>query len=462
MLIVVAAALSGLLWLGGTGLHPIAALTWLAPLPLLLMSVRVRPGTALVATVAAWLIGQASVVPYYYNTLRMPLPAVAGVVLLGAALATGTVLLARHLLLAGRPVTAILTVPFLWVLGEYAACRLLPHGAWWSLAYTQSTVRPIIQVTALTGVWGVTYLLIAVPIAVAARTRPATVCLLVLLATSVGWSLTRPVGGREKVEVGLVALEQSDDGLPLDQSEGQELLGRYRLRVDSLIARGAKIVVLPEKVFGVDSENDLVDAFRPETDRGVQVITGAVLKQGGTARNVALVLGPHGTVTAYTKQHLIPGLEDWLTPGHTDLIVGNQFGVAICKDLDFPALVRGYRDRGASVMLVPGLDFTGDGWLHSRMALVRGVESGLTVVRSAASGRLTVTDATGRVTAEAEAGNADLLVAAPLPEKRTIYSRTGDWFPFLAVAALIGVIPFRRVRRAFPAGSPRRPRPPGR
>ena len=454
MLTILAAVLSGLLWLGGTGLHPIAALTWLAPLPLLLVSVRVRPRTALIATAAAWVIGQMGVLPYYYRTLQIPLPAVAGVVLLGAALATGTVLLARYLLLSKRPVTAILAVPFVWVLGEYAASLLLPHGAWWSLAYTQAAVRPIIQLTSLTGVWGVTYLLIAVPIALAARSRPAAACLLALLIMTGAWTLSRPAAGSENVDVGLVALEQTDDGLPLNQPAGQELLARYRPRVDSLISRGAKIVVLPEKVFGIESENDLVDAFRPETGKGVQVIIGAVLKQGANARNIALVLGPNGAVTTYTKQHLIPGLEDWLTPGHTDLIVGRQFGVAVCKDLDFPGLVRGYREKGATVLLVPALDFTTDGWLHSRMALVRGVESGLTVVRAAAYGRLTVADAQGRVRGEAEAGNADLLIEAPLETKSTIYSRTGDWFPFLAVVLLT------TARRAFPGCSPRqRPRP---
>ena len=60
------------------------------------------------------------------------------------------------------------------------------------------------------------------------------------------------------------------------------------------------------------------------------------------------------------------------------------------------------------MLLVPALDFTGDGWLHSRMALVRGVESGLTVVRAAAYGRLTVTDAGG---------------AKPKPEMPTCSSR---------------------------------------
>lgn len=457
MLTIVAAALSGLLWLGGTGLHPIAPLTWLAPLPLLLVSVRVSPRAALIATAVAWVIGQAGLAPYYYRTLQIPLPAVAGIVLLGAALAIGTVLLARHLLLAGRTVTAILTVPFLWVLGEYAASLLLPHGAWWSLAYTQAGVRPIIQLTALTGVWGVTYLLIAVPIALAAHSRPAVVCLLALALATGGWSLSRPPTSQETVNVGLVALEQRDDGLPVDQPDGQELLARYLSRAESLAARGADVVVLPEKVFGIRSENDLTEAFRPITDQGTKVITGAVLRNGGMdARNVALILGRNGAVTAYTKQHLIPGLEDGLTPGDTDLIVDDRFGVAICKDLDFPGLVRGYRQKGATVMLVPALDFTRDGRLHSRIALVRGVESGMTVVRAAAYGRLTVSDANGRVLGEAETGNADLLIEAPLTAKRTVYSRTGDWFPFLAVVLLM------TARRAVPGYSPRQPQPLGR
>ena len=456
MLIVVAAALSGLLWLGGTGLHPIAALTWLAPLPLLLIPVRVRPRRVLIATAVAWVIGQAGVLPYYYRTLQIPPAAVACVVLLGAALATGTVVLARHLLLRQRPVTAILTVPFVWVLGEYAASLLLPHGAWWSLTYTQAAVRPVVQLTALTGVWGVTYLLLAAPIAAAAmitHPRPAAACLLALLGATGAWSLTRPTESPERVSVGLVALEQSDDGLPLDQPGGQALLARYRSRVDSLIGRGAKIIVLPEKVFGIHRETDLVSAFRPETGMGVTIIAGAVQKDGENARNVAVVLGPGGSGTAYTKQHLIPGLEDWLTPGHTDLVIDHQFGVAICKDMDFPGLVRGYRQKGATVMLVPALDFTQDGRLHSRMALVRGVESGLTVIRSAAYGRLTVSDPTGRVLGEAEAGNADLLIAAPLTSKSTIYSRTGDWFPFLAVVLLM------TARRGSRGCIPRQPQP---
>ncbi|MEU8209825.1 nitrilase-related carbon-nitrogen hydrolase [Micromonospora sp. NPDC049044] len=452
MMTIVAALLSGLLWLGGCGLHPVAALTWLAPIPLILASVRVRRRTALGATILAWSIGQLDMVRYYHGTLGLPVPAVAAVLGLGLGLAAGTVVLARALLLRGRTVRAVLTVPALWVLGEYAASHLFPQGAWWSLAYTQADVRPVIQMTALTGVWGVTYLLLAVPIAVAAvlgsalptgtgrLDRTALACLLALLLGAGGWSawsLGRSADPAEPLTVGLLALRQSTDGLPIDEPSGRDLLARYAARVADLTARGARIVVLPEKVFAVTDTTLplLVDALR---QAGAQIVVGTVLWRAGTASNVALVLDPDGGVTTYQKQHLVPGLEEWLTPGDDDVIVNGRFGVAICKDLDYPGLVRRYRAEGASVLLVPALDFTSDGWLHGRIAMVRGVENGITVVRAAELGRLTVSDGGGRLLGDVSAGDAELLVtAAPTTGWGTVYSRTGDWFPLLSLVLLV-------------------------
>ncbi|BCJ39748.1 apolipoprotein N-acyltransferase [Actinoplanes ianthinogenes] len=454
---IVAAALSALLWLGGYGLQPLPILTWLAPLPLLVLAAFAHR-KALFATLLAWPLGQLAMATYYHRTLQIPLPVVIAFVLYGTALATGTIGLAGALLRRGRTATAILATPALWVLGEYTVSLLMPNGAWWSLAYTQADVRPIIQLTALTGVWGVTYLLLATPIALAAlltagkratRTKPALACLLALTVTTAGWatwSLTRPSAATGKLRVGLVALEQTEDGLPLDQPSGQELLARYLPRVQSLAGQGATIVVLPEKVFTA-SPQALAAAFRPVTNRGVQVIVGAVQHDGGTARNVAVVLGP--AVRTYAKQHLIKGLEDdWLTPGDDDLIVDGRYGIAICKDLDFPDLTRRYRAHGATMLLVPALDFTGDGWLHSRMAVVRGVETGTTVVRAAAFGRLTVSGPTGRLLGEATAGDAQLLVTVAPSAPGTFYGRTGNWF--LIFSLVLVLMAGRRATRRRP------------
>jgi apolipoprotein N-acyltransferase len=95
------------------------------------------------------------------------------------------------------------------------------------------------------------------------------------------------------------------------------------------------------------------------------------------------------------------------------------------------------------VLLAPAWDFGPDGWLHSRMAIWRGVESGFTVVRAAKQGQLVVSDAYGRVLAEAAStaeGFARLSTSAPARHVPTLYSRWGDWFGWLAVAIVVACI----------------------
>ena len=71
-----------------------------------------------------------------------------------------------------------------------------------------------------------------------------------------------------------------------------------------------------------------------------------------------------------------------------------EWGVEICKDMDFPAWSRKYGALGVRLLAVPSLDFGRDGRLHSRMAVTRGVENGYAVVRAAGQG-LTISDAYG-------------------------------------------------------------------
>jgi apolipoprotein N-acyltransferase len=91
------------------------------------------------------------------------------------------------------------------------------------------------------------------------------------------------------------------------------------------------------------------------------------------------------------------------------------------------------------VLLVPAWDFEVDGWLHSRMAILRGVEAGLAVARVARCGRLTLSDDRGRVVAEAsaEARDAELVGDLPVRDTRTRYAQWGDWFAWLNVAGLL-------------------------
>jgi apolipoprotein N-acyltransferase len=90
-------------------------------------------------------------------------------------------------------------------------------------------------------------------------------------------------------------------------------------------------------------------------------------------------------------------------------------------------------------MLVPGWDFFLDDVAHGHMAIMRGVESGFSVVRAAKGGSLYVSDARGRVLAEIKSDAAPfstLLAEVPAEHHRTLFLLWGDWFAWVAVALL--------------------------
>src|SRR5436309_2091225 len=89
-------------------------------------------------------------------------------------------------------------------------------------------------------------------------------------------------------------------------------------------------------------------------------------------------------------------------------------------------------------MVVPAWDFHADGWLHSRMAVMRGVESGFGMVRSAREGLMTISDSRGRVLVEkaSDAGFAELMGVAMVEHESTLYVRWGDWIAWSCLGGL--------------------------
>jgi apolipoprotein N-acyltransferase len=107
------------------------------------------------------------------------------------------------------------------------------------------------------------------------------------------------------------------------------------------------------------------------------------------------------------------------------------------------------------LLLVPAWDFTLDGWLHGRMAIMRGVESGFTIARAAKQGLLTLSDDRGRILGQQDAATArfaSLVATAPVRHADTLYARWGDWFAWLNAAGLI-VILFSRAGKGNTAST---------
>lgn len=445
-----ATALAAVCWWFGTGVHTLWWFTWLAPLPVLWLAPRVRAPMAALAAFTAYAIGGFNQWDYLHHYIGLPIPFIAyAIAMPGVALAV-CVLLFRRLLLRGRSVWAALAVPTAWVAIEYISSLLSPHGTFGSIGYTQMDALPILQVAAVAGLWGISFLVLLVPTAIAVLLTPqaatrsrliVAVSTAVVLAVSLaygGWRLQVPAVST--MRIGLVSLEKPIRPA-LAEADGQALQARYVDALNRLADQGARLVLIPETSFATPDAS--VPALaQVATQRGITVATGIDFKgDAQVERNMLTVLQPAASSPAtYSKHHLIPGLERQYTPGgnYTMLAGEPRIGLAVCKDMDFHDIGRAYAARNAQLLLVPAWDFSIDGWLHGRMAIMRGVESGFAVARAPRSGRLTLSDDRGRVVAEAssEQHDAELVGDLPLRETRTLYSHWGDWFVWLSLLSL--------------------------
>jgi apolipoprotein N-acyltransferase len=363
------------------------------------------------------------------------------------------------------PAIAVFAFPAAWTALEFAASAS-PHGTSLSLAYTQAGLLPLVQVASVTGAWGITFALTlggsGLAVAAARRDVRALAVPAALLATVLAfgaWRLSAPVTG-SAVTVGLVASDRGAGELFAneDAKVSLEVVADYLAQVPHLARGGASVVVLPEKLVGVPPGAVRLVADRiagAARESRVTIVAGLNLTGITPRRNVALAFGPDGgRIAEYDKRHMLPGPETGYAigtrPGRFDGAAA-PWGLAICKDMDFPAWLREYGRLGVRVVAVPAWDFVLDGWLHARMAVFRGVENGFALTRTAMQGRLTVSDAYGRVVAETRSDERPfaMLVAPVVPGPGpTFYTRTGDWFGWLSAALACALLAASAWRRA--------------
>jgi apolipoprotein N-acyltransferase len=458
-----------------TGLHPQWYLTWLAPLPILFLAPRASRWTAWLAAFLAFAAGSLNMAVYYHTVA--PVAVVALSVVGPAILFAFSVLAFRRLVLGGLLLRATFVLPALWVAYEYLSETFSPHSTFGNLAYTQMDNLPVLQLTALTGIWSISFLLFLFPSAIAALAAPQSApprqkCLVILVTLAIftatlAYGELRLRSARQGPLV-TVALIDSDPPThtPIPKgSAATEVIHDYTEQIPILAAQGAQIVIIPEKTILLDSsvagasnlapiDNLLAQAAR---DNHLTVVVGV---QHVPNLNESRIYAPDGGYVnrpevTYEKHHMLPAFESDLLPGTLRTLIdrpSGKWGFTICKDMDFPELSREYGNDGAGLLLVPAWDFTVDGWLHGRMAILRGVESGFAIARSARTGILTVSDSRGRVLAEKTTGASrfDTLVAkVPIHAERTFYERFGDWFAWfdLALAGILLLWPVREITR---------------
>jgi apolipoprotein N-acyltransferase len=253
----------------------------------------------------------------------------------------------------------------------------------------------------------------------------------------------------QTITVGLIASDAPANLRPRNPAQIEKTFADYAAQAQVLIRKGARVIVLPEKnaIVSGDTVGAVDRILGGVAARGAIVATGVERWTDRAKLNELRVYGSDGRLQAtYEKHHMLPPFESNLLPGTSLSILrepSGTWGLEICKDMDFPALSRQYGREGAGLLLVPAWDFDVDGWLHGRMAILRGVESGFSIARAPKQGILTVTDDRGRVLAERNTNSAEfaaLLSPVPVHHDDTLYDRWGDWFEWLNVAAAVGLI----------------------
>lgn len=468
---------SAALFFFGTGLSPSWFLTWLAPIPVLWLAPRVSASSAFLVAAAAFALG--SLNEWAYLALVVPLR-VSILNSIGPACIFGVaVLLFRNRVLKGHIVQAALIVPALWVAYEYVSAAISVHGTIGNLGYSQMNSLPILQIASVTGIWGISFSIFLFAATMAAllssdaarQKRILVIGATVYLVCFFGygyWRLVSTPKDSPTIKVGLIASDDSMNLIVPTTEDAASAFDRFGRQIQSMSSQGIQLFVLPEH------SGPVTDASEPATDARFEQLaqqTHAFIAVGvdrimpKVAWNQERLYAPTGTLLAtYDKHHLLPHLEDRFTPAtdRTALTVpygamcegpdarhssqrtavsaaSGKWGLEICKDMDFPLLSRQYARDGVALMVVPAWDFSLDGWLHGRMGIMRGVEGGFSIARSAKKSILYATDDRGRVIAERDtafASFATVVATVPVRHDATIYSRFGDWFAWLNLALL--------------------------
>ena len=448
---------TAVLLLAGNGMNPLWPVMWIAPIPVLLLAAettswRVAAGAAALSM----LLGSLTMLYYLHFVLHAPVTAWLIPFSIASLLFAAGVLLFRGLLHRGAVFSAVIALPAFWTVCEYLASFAPANGTAGSLAYTQERFLPILQVASVTGPWGITFLLLLFPSAVASglylrgrrllEAAPVVGSALAVLAGAVLFGAIRLAApnSQQNIKVGLL---DTDTVVFADEApEMEELINNYAEQAERLARQGAKIVLMPEKTgLLLDRDTKIIDSvLQSVADRtGATLLIGVLHVVARDSFNEARIYTPDQPIATYDKQHMLPPFESKLTPGTSLALLSKPavpIGVAICKDMDFIHPALDYGRGGVDLLLDPAWDFNVDRTWHGHIAIMRGVEGGYAIAHAAKDGFLTVTDDRGRILGEVRTNSgafASLLVDVPLRHDQTVFDRYGTWFPWMAGLLLL-------------------------
>lgn len=377
----------------------------------------------------------------------------------------------------------VLFIPSVWVLLEFLRSHVLTGFPWALAAYTQSRWLEIIQYADITGVWGVSFLVLAVNVTArgiiaqaSAGKRPnavATVFTVFLAAGCFGYGALKLAQPRENASRYKIAVIQGN--VPHEQKWREEMrdavMETHLALTRQAAAGGPDLIVWSEAALPVILENEpqyFEQARQSIGEDKVPLLFGAITNREGEFFNSALLLTPAGEITGmYDKIHLVPfgeyiPLRTILTFLETLAPIGElakgqdytvfslrsartrkeiKFSTLICFEDLFPEMARKFVHNGADFLV----NITNDAWYryspatyqHCQSAVFRAVENRVPVVRCANTGVSCFIDRDGRIIKTLDdgagkqlffAGYAEAVLPIAAGAAPTVYNRYGDYF----------------------------------
>jgi apolipoprotein N-acyltransferase len=372
-------------------------------------------------------------------------------------------------------------IAMLWVALEYARSHLFTGFPWLLLGSAATDYFPVARMARWTGVYGLSYLLAALPAACAwlllRPGRPATAHLIWVAGVVAALSLTAPdeqYGEDQTAFLVQTNIPQEVAFEPWDQETQAPLLARLRELTIKGVGRqkSPALVAWPEVpapfYFWEDSfTRQYAEAMARNTNSNfvMGIVAYVPGSNGAQPTNSMVVLAPSGEVLAqYDKIHLVPfgeyvPLRRWLvlaeklTAEIGDFVPGSKLVVSqmeggrmsglICYEVIFPDLVRRFVRNGAEVLV----NISNDGWYgssaaryqHLLIARMRAIENARYLLRATNTGITAVIRPDGRVTAELAPDRPGVLRGQwSFQQRQTFYTRHGDVFA-MAACVLAGL-----------------------
>jgi len=463
---------------------------------------------AVAAAVAGWCFGFGYFVAGLYwigyaflvdaKTFGWLLPvAVSG---LPAYLAIYTALgLAAARLLWSRGPARILALAAMLTVAEWLRGHLLSGFPWNTFAYAFGEPLVLAQSVSLVGVWGLTFLVVAMcatPAVLAddkADTpypyRAPAMALLVLVALAAYGSVrlwTNPTTYAKDVKLRIMQpnLQQDDK---FNYAAKDRVMAHYLRLSDRATGpqsngvHDATHLIWPEAAFPFfltrepDVLAQIADLFKPSTT----LIVGAVRAAPDTTRlrayNSVYVIDPDGSIRGiYDKVHLVPFGEYLPLQGLLERIglqtltkqIGGFLSGDRARSMDIPGAPKMlplicYEAIFPGAAVPPGerpgwlVNLTNDGWFgistgpyqHLQQARMLAIAEGLPLVRAANTGVSAVIDPVGRIVSTLPLGTEGILDSRlPNPLARTVASGTSGYTLILFIVVSLLLVSHRRFR----------------